>query len=171
MPVFDYAARMTIHDRINEYPTHRYEPGEIIVEQGTTTGKLFFLAEGAVEIIKDGVCLGVAREPGAVFGEMAAFLQAPHAATGRALEPCVFHLVDDARHAMERNSALCFHVCGIMAGRLEALIEYLVNVKQQYEGHDHLRMVERVLESLMRRQPRTRIRPSESTIRKGEGLD
>ena len=161
----------SILDQIKEYPTRRYEPGETIVEQGTTTGKLFFLAEGAVEIIKDGVRIGVAREPGAVFGEMAAFLQAPHAATGRALEPCVFHLVDDARHAMERNSALCFHVCGIMASRLEALIEYLVNVKQQYEGHDHLRMVERVLESLMRRQPRTRIRPSESTIRKGEGLD
>jgi len=158
----------SILDQIKEYPTRRYEPGEIIVEQGTTTGKLFFLAEGTVEIIKDGVRLGVAREPGAVFGEMAAFLQSPHAATGRALEPCVFHLVDDARHAMESNPALCFHVCGIMAGRLEALIEYLVNVKQQYQGHDHLGMVEGVLESLMRRQPRARIRPSESTIRKGE---
>jgi CRP-like cAMP-binding protein len=161
----------SILDQIKEYPTRRYEPGEIIVEQGTTSGKLFFLAEGVVEIIKDGVRIGVAREPGAVFGEMAAFLQAPHAATGRALEPCVFHIVDDALHAMERNSALCFHVCGIMAGRLEASIEYLVDVKQQYEGHDHLGMVEGVLDSLMRRQPSKRIRPSESTIRKGQLLD
>ena len=161
----------SILDQINEYPTRRYEPGETIVEQGTTSGKLFFLVEGAVEIIKDGVSVCVAREPGAVLGEMSAFLQAPHAATGRAVEPTVFHVVDDARQAMENNPALCFHVCGIMAGRLEALIAYLVNVKQQYEGHDHLSMVEAVLECLVRRQPRTRVRPSESTIRKGQGLD
>lgn len=158
----------SILDLIEEYPTRRYEAGEIVVEQGTTTGKLFFLAEGTFEIIKDGVRVSVAREPGAVFGEMAAFLQAPHAGTAIALEPCVFHIVDDARNAMANNSALCFHVCGIMAGRLESLVDYLVNVRQQYEGHDHLGMVEGVLDRLMQRQPRARIRPSESTIRKGE---
>jgi CRP-like cAMP-binding protein len=158
----------SILDQIKEYPTRRYETGEIIVEQGTTTGKLFFLAEGAVELIKDGVRIAVAREPGAVFGEMAAFLQAPHAASAIALEPCVFHIVDDARTSMTNNSALCFHVCGIMAGRLQTLVEYLVNVKQQYEGHDHLGMVEGVLDRLMQRHPRVRIRPSESTINKGE---
>jgi len=161
----------SILEQIKEYPARRYAPGETIIEQGTTTGKLFFLAEGTVEIIKDGMRIAVSCEPGAVFGEMAAFLQAPHAATGRALEPCVFHIVDDARHAMENNPALCFHVCKIMAGRLDALIGYLVNVKQQYDGHDHLGMVEGVLDRLMQRQLRTRIRPSESTIRKGQGLD
>ncbi len=161
----------SILEQIKEYPARRYAPGETIIEQGTTTGKLFFLTEGSVEIIKDGVRIAVAREPGAVFGEMAAFLQKPHAATGRALEPCVFHIVDDAHHAMESNPALCFHVCRIMAGRLETLTEYLVNVKQQYEGHDHLGMVESVLDHLMHHPPRTRIRPSESTIRKGQGLD
>jgi CRP/FNR family transcriptional regulator, cyclic AMP receptor protein len=168
---FDYSQLMaSILDQIKEYPTHRYEAGEIIVEQGTTSGKLFFLAEGAVEIIKDGVRICTAREPGAVFGEMSAFLQAPHAGTARAVEPCVFHVVDDARHAMESNSALCFYVCGVMASRLEALVEYLVDVKQQYEGHDHIAMLDSVLESLANRQPRARIRPSESTIRKGQPL-
>ncbi len=165
------APMASILDQIKEYPTRRYEPGEIIVEQGTTSGKLFFLAEGAVEILKNGVRFCVAREPGAVFGEMSVFLQGSHAASVRALEPCVFHIEEDARHAMESNPALCFHVCGIMAGRLESLVEYLIDVKQQYEGHDHLGMLDGVLESLMRRPPRTRIRPSESTIRKGQGLD
>src|SRR5689334_11525620 len=62
-----YAACMaaSILDQIREYPTRRFEPGEIIVEQGTTTGKLFFLIEGTVEVVKDDVRICVAREPGA----------------------------------------------------------------------------------------------------------
>ena len=158
----------SILDQIKEYPTCRFEAGETIVEQGATTGKLFFLVEGAVEIVKDGVRICVAREPGAVLGEMSVFLQAPHVASGRALEDTVFHVVDDARQAMKNNPALCFHVCGIMAGRLISLVEYLVDVKQQYTGQEQpLGMVEGALQSLLRRQPRTRVRPSESTIRKG----
>lgn len=160
-----------LHDQFKVYPTRRYEAGETVVEQGTTTGSLFILAEGAVEILKDGVRLAVAREPGALFGEMAAFLQAPHAATGRAIEPSVFHIVENARHELENNPALCFHACGIMAGRLEALVQYLVDMKKQYEGDDHFEMIDTVLNSLMQRQPRARIRPSESTILKGQVLD
>ena len=102
---------------------------------------------------------------------MAAFLQAPHAATVRVLEPSVFHVVENARHVLERNPELCFYVCGMMARRLEGLIEFLVNMKQQFAGSDQLTVLDGVLESLMRRQPRTRIRPSESTIRKGQDLD
>jgi CRP/FNR family cyclic AMP-dependent transcriptional regulator len=161
----------SILDQIREYPTRRFEPGEIIVEQGTTTGKLFFLVEGTVEVVKDGVRICVAREPGSVLGEMSVFLDAPHAATGRALAPSTFHVIDDARQAMETNPALCFHVSSLMAGRLMSLIEYLVNVKQQYEGDaDRVAMVEGALLSLLQRQPgiRPRIRPSESTIRKGQ---
>jgi len=161
----------SILDQIQEYPRSRYEPGDILLEQGTSTGKLFFLAEGAVEIIKDGVRIAIVREVGAVFGEMSAFTGAPHSATIRILEPAAFHIVDDARHAMENSTALCFHVCGIMARRMEALIGYLVNVTEQYEGHDHLGMIGSVLESLMRPPARARIRPSESTIRKGKVLD
>ena len=32
--------------------------------------------------------------------------------------------------------------------------QYLVDVQQQYEGHDHIAMVGEVLEALMNRQPR-----------------
>lgn len=161
----------SILERIKEYPVRRYAPGEVIIEQGTNTGRLFFLAEGSVEILKDGVRIAIARDSGAVFGEMAAFLQAPHGATVRALEPVALHIVENARHVLERDPALCFHVCGIMAGRLEALVQFLVDVKQQYQGDHRLGMVDGVLESLLQRQPRARIRPSESTIRKGQVLD
>lgn len=158
----------SILDQIKGYPTSRYEPGEVVLDQGTISGKLFFLAEGAVEVIKDGRKLTIVREQGAVFGEMSAFSKAPHAATVRVLEPAVFHIIEDARQAMEDNTVLCFHVCGIMARRMETLIGYLANVTEQYQGHDHLAMVGSVLESLMRPPARQRIRPNDSTIRKGQ---
>ncbi len=167
-----YAVPMpSILDQIQEYPGRRYERGEVVAEQGATSGKLFFLAEGSVEIIKDGMQITIVREPGAVFGEMSIFRQVPHAATVRAHESSVLHIVEDARRVLENNPALCFYVCGIMANRLDALIGFLANAKQQYAGQEPLWMVEGALESLMRRQPRKRIRPDDSTIRKGEVAD
>jgi CRP/FNR family cyclic AMP-dependent transcriptional regulator len=54
------------------------------------------------------------------------------------------------------------HICELLARRLDALNKYLVDVKQQFEGHDHLGMVDQVLETLMHRHPRPR-----STSRSG----
>jgi hypothetical protein len=58
-----------------------------------------------------------------------------------------------------------------MARRLHGLVHYLVNLKQQYGGEDHLQMIGSVLETLMHRGASSRIRPSESTIRQGEALE
>jgi hypothetical protein len=59
----------------------------------------------------------------------------------------------------------------LLARRLDALNKYLVDVKQQFEGHDHIGMVDEVLDTLLHRQPRNRVRPSESTLRRGELAD
>jgi hypothetical protein len=59
----------------------------------------------------------------------------------------------------------------LVAGRLDALNKYLVDVKGQFEGHEHLGMVDNVLETLMHRHPVSRVRPSESQIRQIEPQD
>jgi hypothetical protein len=51
------------------------------------------------------------------------------------------------------------------------LNRYLVDVKQQLAGDDHLGMVDGVLATLLHRQPPNRTRPRESTIRQGEVAD
>ncbi len=56
----------------------------------------------------------------------------------------------------------------MLARRLDSLNKYLVDVKHQFEGHDHIGMVDKVLEALLHRQPRERVRPKESTILRGE---
>jgi CRP-like cAMP-binding protein len=157
-----------ILDSLKDQPLRRFAAGEIVLEEGASTGLLFFLAEGAVEVVKGDVQVATASEPGAVFGELSAFLGTPHTATVRATQPCAFYVVENPLTALEATPKLCLHVCELLARRLDALNKYLVDVKHQYEGHDHLGMVDSVLETLMHRHPRKVIRPSESTIRKSE---
>ena len=50
----------------------RFDAGQMVIEQGGKTGLLFFLVEGAVEVLKDGVTVAKSSQPGAVFGELSA---------------------------------------------------------------------------------------------------
>ena len=160
-----------IIDSLRDHPLRRFEAGEIVLEEGTSTGLLFFLAEGAVTVTKGDVQVAAAVTPGAVFGELSALLGTPHTATVRATQPSAFYIVENPMASLETTPKLCLHVCELLARRLDALNKYLVDVKHQYEGHDHLGMVDSVLETLLHRQPRPHIRPSESTIRKSELAD
>ena len=54
------------------------------------------------------------------------------------------------------------------ARRLDALNRYVVDSKGQFAGRDHLGTVDSVLETLLNRQMRARVRPSESPIRHGQ---
>lgn len=149
----------------------RFEIGQTILEQGGRTGRLYFLIEGEVEVVKDGVRVSTISQPGAAFGEIAALLEGDHTATVRALAPCAFFVIENARETLRTSPPICFHVCELLARRLDALTRYLVDVKQQFQGHDHIGMVDQVLESLLHRQPKGRVRPKESTIRHGELTD
>ena len=146
----------------------RFDPGQFVIRQDETTETLYFLIEGSVEVLKDDVRVAVAAQPGVVFGEMSVFLGVPHTASVRAVNPCAFYIVENPREFLKASPAVCVHICELLARRLDALNKYLVNVKHQFEGHDHIGMVDDVLEALMHRQPSARIRPKESTIRHGQ---
>jgi len=47
-------------------------------------------------------------------------------------------------------------VARLLARRLDFLSKYLIDVKRHYEGHDHLGMVDEVIEALMHLPPRKR---------------
>jgi CRP-like cAMP-binding protein len=146
----------------------RFNPGQIVMQQGGRTNRLYCLIEGEVEVLKDDVKVATASQPGALFGEMAILLDGDHTATVRALKPCAFYIVENPRQFLESSHAACLHLCELLARRMDALNRYLVNVKQQFQGHDHIGMVDEVLESLLHRQPRNRIRPDDSNSRRGE---
>jgi CRP/FNR family cyclic AMP-dependent transcriptional regulator len=69
----------------------------MVIEQGGKTGLLFFLVEGAVEVLKDGMTVAKSSQPGAVFGELSALLGGNHTDTVRALQPCKFQVVQNPR--------------------------------------------------------------------------
>ena len=146
----------------------RVDSGQVLIQQGGQTGCLYFLIEGEVEILKDDMPVAIASEPGVVFGEMAVLLGGPHTATVRAVKPCAFYIVENPDEFLQASPAVCLHLCAMLARRLDSLNKYLVDVKRQFEGHDHLGMVDEVLGALLHRQPRARVRPKESTIRHGE---
>ena len=158
----------SILESLKDREVRRFDTGETVIEQGGRTDALYFLIEGSVEVLKDNVPVALASQPGVVFGEMAALLGGEHTATVRAVAPSAFHIVENPRTFLSESPAMCLHVCELLARRLDSLNKYLLDVKRQFAEHDHIGMVDEVLESLLHRQPRQRVRPRESTIRQGE---
>lgn len=145
-----------ILDLVGNFPVKHFAAGEIVIEQRHDSGRMFVLIEGEVEVFREGVRIAKAGQPGAVFGEMSALLGGAHTATVRTLRPSAFAVIDDPLAFLGASAEASLHVAGLLARRLDALNKYLVDVKRQYEGHDHIGMVDEVLEALLHRQPRAR---------------
>jgi CRP/FNR family transcriptional regulator, cyclic AMP receptor protein len=142
-------------DFVATHPSRPFAPAGLVIEQGERTGELLVLVSGEVEVLRDGVRVARAAEPGVVFGEMSALLGGPATATVRALTPAVFAVIAEPREFLIAHPEVSLYVAELLARRLNALNKYLIDVKRQYEGHDHLGMVDDVLEALMHR-PRPR---------------
>jgi CRP/FNR family transcriptional regulator, cyclic AMP receptor protein len=145
-------------DLVASHESRHFATGEVVIEQGELTGELLVLVSGSVEILRDDVRLAKTAEPGVVFGEMSALLGGPATATVRALEPAVCAVIGDPRAFLISHPEASLYVAELLARRLDSLNRYLIDVKRQYEGHDHLGMVDEVLETLMHR-PRSRPAP------------
>jgi len=130
-----------------------FAPEEVVIEQGSATGPLLVLIHGEVEILRDNIRVAKTAMAGAVFGEMSVLMGCAHTATVRAIQPSRFAIIENPRQFLKSSAAASFHVASLLAKRLDTLNKYLVDVKRQYEGHDHIGMVDEVLETLMHRQP------------------
>jgi len=141
-----------ILDLAGAHPTRSCAAGDVLIEPGTPAGPLFVLIDGEVEILRDDVRLAVNSQPGAVFGEMSVLLGTAHTARVRALRPSRFGIIENPLQFLNSSADASLQVARLLARRLDSLARYLVDVKQQYAGHDHLGMVDEVLETLMHRQ-------------------
>jgi CRP-like cAMP-binding protein len=133
------------------FPRRKFAAGEVALPQGGQSTQLLVLTDGEVEVLRDNVRVARAATPGAMFGEMSVLLNCPYTATVRTLRESTFAVVDQPRQFLASSSGVSLYVAELLAARLDALNKYLIDVKRQYEGHDHLGMVDEVLETLMNR--------------------
>jgi len=111
----------------------RYSAGENVLTSGSKTGRLVVLRNGSVEVVKDGVQIAKVSAPGAVFGELAIFLDQAHTADVRALEQSDFY-VANAETLLTYHPAVALYVAAIIARRLDSANQALVEVRRQLQA-------------------------------------
>jgi CRP/FNR family cyclic AMP-dependent transcriptional regulator len=127
--------------------------GTVLLEQGTTSGYIYILAEGTIEVSRGATRVAVVSEPGSVFGEMSVLLDTPHTATVRALSNCTVYALEDAGGFLKSDPQIALVIARLLAQRLNSATTYLVDLKRQYAGQgNHLGMVSDVLASLIHQQ-------------------
>jgi len=118
---------------VSKLPIRTYQPGERVLAAGTRTGKLYVFEEGAVEVRADGVAVGRISVRGAILGELAVLLDRTHGADVRALESSAIRIAD-AEAFLNDNPAAALHVAVVMARRINAVNEALIEARRQLDS-------------------------------------
>ncbi len=128
-------------------PVATFEPGQTVLAAGSTTGQLFILRQGLVEVVRDGLQIATVSEPGSVFGELAVILNKPHTADVRAIERSEFH-VANASSLLTENVAALLYVSAMLAQRLDTANEVIVEIKRELETGKRPGAISKALEKL-----------------------
>ena len=107
-----------------DLPVATYGAGENVLVAGSSTGRLLFLKDGAVEVVREGTGIATVDTPGAVFGEISALLNKPHTADVNALKPSQFYVADAS--LLGSDAVALFYVATVLAKRLDRANEALV---------------------------------------------
>src|SRR3981189_450275 len=130
--------------------------GTLILHEGGTTGHLYVLIEGRLEVIKGDTVVAIMTEPGAVLGEMSVLLDQPHTATVRAASDSAVYEISDAATFLRDQPAVALLIARLLAQRLNVATTYLAAIMQQYAGHgDPLAMVGEILQTMINLPPIT----------------
>ena len=103
-----------------------FQPGQIIVTQGTPGQAFYLVLAGRVEILRDDTSLG-AFGPGDFFGEMSLLDQAPRSATIRAIDQvtCLMLSSWDFKALLERHPSIAIKLLEVLSRRLRVADERL----------------------------------------------
>ena len=128
MPMVDLEA---VFERLSAFPILVFEQGDMVLAEGSATGRLLFLIQGAVDVVKDHWQIARVVEPGAVFGDMAALRGQPHSANVVAVQPSSFFVIDNAATFLRTEPLIALYVAVIQSGRLDAVNRYLIDARRQ----------------------------------------
>jgi CRP/FNR family cyclic AMP-dependent transcriptional regulator len=133
------------------FPLATYRVGALVLTAGSKSGRLLFLKSGAVVILKGSTEIAKVKQPGAVFGEISALLDQAHTADVRTLEDSEFYVADAAFLGKEPIAVL--YIAKILAHRLVAADEGLVELRYQLHGDQVLSKLVDTLDEALSAQP------------------
>ena len=124
VPIFANCTSEEISAIVDVAQEGYFQPGQIIVTQGTPGQAFYLILSGRVEILRDGVSLG-AFGTGDFFGEMSLLDQAPRSATIRALEQtsCLMLSSWDFRALLEKHPSIAIKLLEVLSRRLRVADE------------------------------------------------
>lgn len=136
-------------DHVSDRPLRRFADGDVLIAEGATDTPLFVLAEGQLVVERDGQRIATVDQPGAVLGEISMLLGVAATATVRAVDGASVHVVDADDDSILADAQVMGDVARLLAARLQSMVTYLVDVKQQYaDASGHLGLVDDVLGQL-----------------------
>lgn len=126
VPIFAACSPTEIQAVSGVAQEHTFEPGQIIVTQGTPGQAFYLILSGRVEILRDNQSLG-AFGPGDFFGEMSLLDQAPRSATIRAIEHtnCLMLSSWDFKALLEKYPSIAVKLLEVISRRLRVADERL----------------------------------------------
>ncbi len=133
-------------------PEVGFAPGDVVVQEGGTSGALWVLVSGSLEVRKGDVPVNTITQPGALVGEISLLLDSASTATVIAAAPCVLRHAEDGRALLEADPAITRLLAVGLAERLNFVTTYLADLKHQYGDAPGLSMVPEVLRELTQRQ-------------------
>lgn len=114
-------------------PTKEMSEGDVLLEQGTMSGKAYVLVEGLFEVSRDGLPLCVLDEKGAPIGEMAALLNTEHTATVTAQSAAKLLVIEDYAQFAKEHPEVMLHLARALAERLANTNRYVVHMQKQFD--------------------------------------
>jgi CRP/FNR family cyclic AMP-dependent transcriptional regulator len=152
-----------------DLPVEERAAGEVLIHEGSQTGRMFVLESGSLTVERDGVAIARVDTPGAVLGEMSVVLGKPATATVRADSTVRVRAVDDPLAFLVERPGAALEVLRTTASRLDGLTQYLADAKQQLAGEDgHAGMVGDILDTLVHHQTAA-ARPGSARDPEGSG--
>lgn len=141
-----------VQSALESLPLVTLAAGDFLLRQGEKVESIYILKEGKVQVVKDGTEVALSADSGAVFGEMSTILDMVHSASVQCMTDSTFYHITDPRKTLTQHPEMLWHIARILCLRLFNMNQYLVDLKNQFAGDDHLGMVDEVLETLMNQQ-------------------
>ncbi len=128
MPMVDLES---VFDRLSGYPIQAFQEGTFVLAEGSRTGRLLFLLQGVVDVVKDGWHIARVDKPGAVFGDMAVLRNKPHSADVVVIQRSSFFVVDDAAAFLRTEPLIALYIAGVQSARLDCANHSLIRARRQ----------------------------------------